>query len=333
MLRLPVVRFKHRSSLAPNVLLLGYVFGGWAAGLGLLLIPAWPASAAGVLLVAHTLLLSGYLVHECIHDTIFAHRANNFRLGTALAWLNGGCYPGFTELRKKHLHHHADRMDPVSWDFRAFLRGLPAAARGVVFGLEWLHVPAIELLMRVEGMSRPFRRASWRGERVRMVGTLVVRLALFAALAVVSRRAAVLYLVAWMLFVVAMRFFDAFHHTFDLVVLPDYDTRFVPPPAWDRAFEQRNTYSNVLGFRNPILNLLVINFGFHNAHHAKPGVPWFRLPALDRTLHGADQAQVRPAWHLVRNFHRYRVRRLLASSLPEAPDVNIGAVAVSFLTL
>jgi fatty acid desaturase len=50
----------------------------------------------------------------------------------------------------------------------------------------------------------------------------------------------------------------------------------------DRVYEQAHTFSNPLSLRHPWVNLFVLNFGYHNAHHAKPTTPWFRLPALHR---------------------------------------------------
>src|SRR5690606_39101701 len=134
-----------------------------------------------------------------------------------------------------------------------------------------------------------------------------------------------LYAVAYLLFVVAARLGDAFHHTFDRVVVPDYGLDFGPPPGKDRAYEQANTFTNPLSRRWPALNLLVLNFAFHNAHHDKPGVPWHRLPALDQRLYGSDARQVVPLRRLLADFHRHRVGRLF--------DRGRGAVGVSLLTL
>ena len=46
----------------------------------------------------------------------------------------------------------------------------------------------------------------------------------------------------------------------------------------DRQYEEDNTYSNLLSTRYPWLNLLVLNFCYHNVHHNKPSEPWYRLP-------------------------------------------------------
>jgi hypothetical protein len=112
-----------------------------------------------------------------------------------------------------------------------------------------------------------------------------------AALFIASPVALALYVVAYLLFVLAARFADAFHHTFELMVVDNYAHAYGPPAGFDRAYEDANTFSNLLSRRWPLLNLLVLNFSYHNAHHVKPGIPWHRLPALDATLFGRNSPQ------------------------------------------
>lgn len=331
-------RFKYPDGLVPNLVAIAYATLGHAAGLALLCAPAWPANLLGVALTVHTLMIGAYLMHEAIHETIFATHAQNDMLGRVVAFLGGGGWAGYAELRKKHLHHHSDMMDPTTFDFRSLLDRAPRAAVRLVEALEWLHVPAVELLLRAEHALRPLRDDRRRADRGRMLLVAVASIAWWAALWLLSARAFVLYGLSYLLFVVGLRVFDAFHHTFDLVVVPDYDTRYVLPPGRDRVYENANTFSNVIGRSHPRANLLVLNFAYHNAHHVKPGVPWHRLPALDNTLYGGSSPQERRIWSHLRDFHRYRLERIRrdATAVPPSPDgafVNIGAVAVSLLTL
>jgi fatty acid desaturase len=105
------------------------------------------------------------------------------------------------------------------------------------------------------------------------------------------------------------------------------------------AYEQDNTYSNLVSTRHPWLNLLVLNFGFHNAHHHRASVPWYRLPALHRHLYGEHSRSVMPLPELLSSWHRNRVRRVCADDYggvgdgPGRADSFIGAHGVSFLTV
>lgn len=328
--------FKYRDGVIANLAAIAYATAGHALAIGLLFAAAWPLRLAGVLLAAHTLAVATYLVHECIHETVFRDRRWNARLGAGLAWLAGGAPAGYERLRRKHLHHHFDRIDPLSFDYRAFLAARPCAFRAVA-ALEWLHIPAVELLLRAVPVVRALRDPAWRGERPRVLAAVASRALFGAVLLALSPAALALYVVAYLLFVTGVRFADAFHHTFDLVLLPDYGLDFGPPPGKDRAYEHANTFSNLLSPRWPILNLLVLNFAYHNAHHVKPGIPWHRLPALDARLFGDDERQVLPMRRLLGDFHAFRITRLHEDQVvvapPGAAPRYVGAVAVSLLTV
>src|SRR5258707_7825193 len=86
----------------------------------------------------------------------------------------------------------------------------------------------------------------------------------------------------------------------------------VPMAGRDRRYEHANTYSNVISRLHPWLNLLTLNFGYHNAHHHRASVPWYRLPALHRDLYGEEAGGLLPLGELLRTWHRNRVRRVLS---------------------
>jgi len=329
-----------------NVLVVLYTLGGWTLGVWLLAQPAIAANVAGVLLTAHTLVCSAYLLHDCAHQTVCATARANDRLGILLSWLNGACLATYQKLKKKHLRHHADRLDVVTFDYRALLKRTPVWVRRCVLALEWGYIPVIELLMRGFIVAAPFHYSTGRA-RLRMVLLLAVRLAFFVALAMISVKALLLYGVAYLVFLHVLRFMDAFQHTYEVFV-----SRSLAPapadPSRNRHYEYAHTYSNLLSVRRPWLNLLVLNFPYHNAHHSQTGVPWYQLPSLHRALYGTQDPQVIPCRTLLANYHRYRVSRVLADDYGSvqthrvhARDLTdagaraesfIGAVGVSFLT-
>ena len=326
--------FRHSRAWINGIVVL-YTFGGFGAGVWMLTRPEIALNFLGVLLTAHTLVWSAYLLHECVHNTVFATPVDNDQLGGLLSWVNGACLATYQGLKKKHLRHHADRLDVVTFDYRAVLNGAPWIRR-VVLLLEWAYVPVVELLMRGFVILAPFRYGS-RRERLRIVLLIAVRVAAFAALALISLKALLLYAVAYLIFLHVLRFMDAFQHTYEVFVSRSASA--APPDARrTRRYEEENTYSNLISVHRPWLNLLVLNFPYHNAHHTQTGVPWYRLPALHRALYGAQQGQVIPSRTLLANYHRYRVTRVLAADYGavEGGDTRasgfIGAVGVSFLT-
>jgi len=120
----------------PTFLIVAYTLLGWPLGIWLLTRPdAW-LNALGVLLSAHTLIYSAYLIHDCAHHAIFSTRSANDRLGILMSWINGACLANYARLKKKHLRHHSDRLDVVTFDYRAALNRLPASMRRGVLALE-----------------------------------------------------------------------------------------------------------------------------------------------------------------------------------------------------
>jgi fatty acid desaturase len=115
-------------------------------------------------------------------------------------------------------------------------------------------------------------------------------------------------------------------------------------PPRDHDYEQHNTYSNLVSTRWPWLNLLLLNFAFHNAHHERPVEPWHRLPALHAALYPEaagdpeGHAQTLPMARYLRSYHRHRLSRVLdddygvVGSGPDRAEGFRGAYGVSFLT-
>jgi fatty acid desaturase len=314
----------------------GYTLAAWSGGLWMLICPAGWLNAVGVILVAHALICSAYLIHECVHHAAFATASANDRLGVLMSWINGACIASYARLKKKHLRHHSDRLDVVTFDYRAALRRTPTWLQRGVLVLEWAYVPAVEIMIRGMIVAAPLR-AGGAADRVRVLSALVVRLAFFATLGWISVKALLLYALAYWLFLTVLRFMDAFQHTYEVYASHSLEAA-AADPRRDLRYEYENTYSNLLSERWQWLNLLVLNFPYHNAHHVRPGVPWHRLPALHRSLYGGNDPQVIRCRDLAVSYHRHRVTRVMAESYGSVATTGnraagfLGAIGVSFLT-
>lgn len=328
--------FRYKDGAAPNAAALLYAAAGYGAGLWLITAPSLAANLLGTLLVAHALVIAAYFIHEFAHGSIFAKPQANDRAGEIAAWITGACFASYAGLKEKHLRHHADRLDVVTFDYRDFLRRQPGWVMRLVLALEWAYIPAVELIMHGFVIVSQFTGRNPARKR-RALLMLASRLAFFALLAGVAAKALLFYAAAYLIFLQVLRFMDAFQHTYDVYAAHDL----APTPAAlvrDRAYEHANTYSNVLSVSNPLLNLLTLNFAYHNAHHARPAVPWHELPGLHGKLYGNDHTQILTARELLGSYHRNRLRRVtdpdygaVASEGDRAAGF-VGAVGVSFLT-
>jgi fatty acid desaturase len=320
----------------PTLLAVSYTLIAWPGGVWMLTRPEILLNVIGVLLVAHALIYSAYLIHDCAHHAIFATARGNDWLGMLMSWINGACLANYQRLKKKHLRHHSDRLDVVTFDYRAALRASPGWLRRVMLALEWLYIPAVELMIRGMIVATPFR-AGTSADKTRVIVVLAIRLACIATLAFISLKAVFLYALAYLAFLTVLRFMDAFQHTYEVFASHSLEAASADPKR-DLKYEYENTYSNLLAERWWPLNLLVLNFPYHNAHHVRPSVPWYRLPALHRSLYGDNDQQVIACRALLASYHRHRVVRVLSDSYGvveqrgNRADAFLGAVGVSFLT-
>lgn len=334
-------RFKHPDARLPNLLAFTYSGGGVALGFWLITLDHLAANAAGVLLLGHAMTIAAYLVHECAHNTLFTTNEANAQLGRSLLWLCGGCYATYEDIRHKHFRHHVDRGDVVAFDYRPRLARHPRLVK-VLHALEWAWIPAFDLLMHLLVIMLPFTWGPRRHRRTHVLAVLVIRLPLFALLAWHAPRVLLLYPLAYLLMLHVLRFMDAFQHTYDV------DDRLEQPrppkPPHDAAYEHRNTFTNLHSTRHPWLNLLTLNFGYHNVHHDRPNQPWHRLPALQREIYGEGDdptGQGLPLANQWRAYRRHRTARLLNADpadmgLEKVPYTErgrdfVGVDGVSFL--
>tara|TARA_R110002073_G_scaffold143932_3_gene295950 strand:+ start:592 stop:1593 length:1002 start_codon:yes stop_codon:yes gene_type:complete len=329
---------KYKDGLWPNTFMLAWVLVTYIVGIGFCLAPEWLLNLCGVILLAHSMILAAYLIHECAHNTIFASSKMNMRLAEALNWITGAIYSPFEAIRYKHMRHHVDRADVVTYEYRAWLKAAPASTLKWLGRAEALGIPALEVGMRFLALVIPFVDPMFEERRVRVVVVLVLRVVFFVSLTFISPIFLMFYLFAYLISLQVLRFMDAYQHTYPLREdLYDASIPNGPAPGLDREFEERNTFSNPISERWSLLNLLVLNFGFHNAHHRRPSQPWHRLPAQHRELYSESNDQVLMPRETRSSFVRYRRDRILNEDLPDigvkrgsAKDF-IGVDGVSFL--
>ena len=274
---------------------------------GLLHANAW-VNAGATLLLAHGMIIAAYMVHECGHNTVFRKQLHNQYLGRVLTWICGASYGTFEDIRYKHLRHHVDNDDVVWFDYEKFFRDHPLILR-VTRVLEWFYIPAHDLIMHTIMVFTSFIVPARRDQRTRNVTVILVRGGLFLLLIIVSAKAALLYCVAYIVMIQVLRFMDSLQHDYAYRTNLYTDER--SPHKGDTKWEQEHTFSVPLSLRYSQVNWLTLNFGYHNAHHARPSTPWYRLPAVHHQMFGDDPDAVVPLSKQLAIFHHGRVRRII----------------------
>src|SRR5690606_21515262 len=148
--------FRYSDVALPNCLAMGYGVAAYVGGFALLFSGHWALMALGTLILAHGMVISAFLIHEFAHGTIFAKPKDNALAGEIFGWLTGSCYQDFQTMRKKHMRHHVDNADVISFDPRAFINGSPLWFRKAILVLEWAHIPAVDIVIHYMVILMPF---------------------------------------------------------------------------------------------------------------------------------------------------------------------------------
>jgi fatty acid desaturase len=296
-----------------------YAVTAYAAGFAGLFAASGVVNAVATLLLAHGMIIAAYMIHEFC----------------------GAAYGTYEDMRYKHFRHHVDNDDAVWFDYDRFFETHPTITN-IVRALEWFYIPAHDLIMHGVMIFTSFVIPQRRDQRVRNVAVILVRGGIFTALVIYFPKVAILYAVAYLIMMQVLRFMDSVQHDYPYnLTLFDYVK---PPHKGDTAWEQEHTFSNPISLRFPKLNWLVLNFGYHNAHHADMNLPFYRLPALHKELTGNDSARVIPFAAQLKLFHRNRVTRIYNPQPEDYPKGEaylktaqsgrgpIGGNAASFLT-
>jgi omega-6 fatty acid desaturase (delta-12 desaturase) len=285
-----------------------YAVSGYFLGLYGLFSSHWLVNLGATLWLSHAMVIAAYLIHECGHNTIFRSNQNNARLGRFLNWICGSSYGTFEDIRYKHFRHHMDNDDSVWFVYDDFWDKYPWLARITQF-FEWFYIPMHEFIMHFIMIFSSFIIPQRREQRVRNLIVILIRGGLFFTVLLVYPKAAVLYLVAYILMMQMLRFMDSLQHDYGSnPILFEKDS---PSRFGGRATEQLHTFSVPISMKYVPLNWLSLNFGFHNAHHLRPTVPWYRLPEYHREKIGWDSERVVPFSAQLKIFHKYRVCRVL----------------------
>ena len=227
--------FKEPQGVLMNGAALLYAGAGYVVGFAGLFHDSWAVNAVATLLLAHAMVIAAYVIHECAHNLVFSRARHNAALGRAMSWLCGAAYGTYEDIRYKHFRHHVDNDDVVWFEYEKFFQRHPLVLR-LVRALEWLYVPAHDLVMHFVMVFTSFIIPERRAQRRRNVTVILLRGGVFLLLLAFVPKVACLYVVAYLLMMHVLRFMDALQHDYPYnATLFDY---VLPPHKGDDAREQ-----------------------------------------------------------------------------------------------
>jgi len=299
--------FKEPQGVIYHGLALGYASLMYLFGIAGLFQSSWAVNIISTICLAHGMTIAAYLIHDSGHNTIFRSNKANAKLGKYLTWICGACYGTFEDIRYKHFRHHVDNDDVAWFDHTNFFRQHPIFTK-IVEVLEWFYIPAHDLLMHFIMVFTSFIIPQRRDQRMRNLTVILIRGGIFFSVLYLYPKAAILYAIAYMIMMQILRLMDSLQHDYGYHLT--LFSKEAAPLKGNFEYEQAHTFSNPHTLKYDWPNWFTLNFGFHNAHHARPIVPWYKLPALHRELYGNSPDLVIPLSAQLIMFHKYRVERV-----------------------
>ena len=237
------------------------VHGLWLAAVALHASTPWPLT---VVALAVATAWHGSLQHETIHGHPFRSR----RLNSLVGSLPISVRLPYHVYRRYHLAHHdcADLTDPTddsesfyvsaeSWETMGRMRRAVVLAHHTLLGRMVLGPPR-EMARVLAHQAREVRR----GDR---------ELARWWSVHAVAAAALCAFVVAVMGIPLWQYLLGAVYLGHSLTLLRSY---------CEHRWVQGATRSAMVR-SGPVFGLLFLNNNLHHAHHAEPGVPWYKLPA------------------------------------------------------
>lgn len=249
----------------------------YSGGIGLIITDKPLFLVFGTISLSLSMLLSWYLSHDCAHLLVFKAKKYNDFLGELLSWINGLAYFRFHEYRKDHLRHHLEQVDLAGVNVSKVLSKLPYPCGKITIFLEQCYIPIIFFIIKIHNIIGVIQSKNI-SYIIRVILVGLVSLLFLFWLAITHWWSPFLYFFAVIIRIHSVRFVDAFQHSY---VQIDPSNRNKPQ---DKLYEQKNTFSYPVARQFKFLNLIILNFGFHNAHHAVPGCPWYNLPKINEII-------------------------------------------------
>ncbi len=317
-----MLAFKYSDGALPNGIALSIILTGYTLSLAGLFADSilW---LLAVFMLSQSMVLAAYLLHDCLHGAVFRLKKHNDALGQVLSWVVGSNYSRLKDLQDKHLRHHRERSDILGIDLNAWVER-SAFLSPLLSALAFIHFPVRDVLGRIAIIVLPFIDQRFSDRRSYVLSVLLLRGCLLGSLFVISPIAWLGYCLACCVAIAVLSFMDFSQHDYPL------EYRLLDParkPQQDAQYEESHTFSNLLSRKFPWFNFLVLNFCYHNAHHKRPGEPWYRLPKLHNQLYADDCPQEINLTRQLQRFHEYRLIRLQHVDT----DKDAGVDGVSFL--
>jgi len=236
-----------------------------------------PFALIGIFFFSVSKIWAWYLAHDYAHNSAFKSKRVNTVLGELASILNGLAFSSFDQYRNHHNRHHSEKVDLIGFNVQEFKARHPLFYNAAAI-LERLYIPTFYYLIKTLSILETIK-TGMRIEKIRAIAALVLYFAGYTLAFLYFVKAIIAWQISSVFRIHVVRFVDCFQHSFSQVQ-PEHERTIKN----DKRFEIENTFSIPVARKHTYLNLLILNFGYHSAHHSFPTCPWYKLPTLERRI-------------------------------------------------
>ena len=239
-----------------------------------------------------------------------------------LGAINGLSFFSFEAYRKDHVRHHAEKIDIGGFDSGHFAVAHPRLFSAIIVA-EKIYLPAFYYLIKLTNIYAVIFSGR-RREVTRGIGSLCIYVVAFATFARFSLMLVLVWQASSFLRIHIVRFVDCFQHSFQQVYTEGEKL------THGKHYEIQNTFSVPVARKFTFLNLIILNFGYHAAHHCFPTCPWYMLPHLEAAiikqlrLYGVSDTREEstPFFNFLTAYHRGRLSRIISTDEGQPYDAD-----------
>ena len=145
--------------------------------------------------ITYSIIISGLLSHEAIHNSIFRSREANYYYGELMSLINGAFFVSFKHLSQQHIQHHVNNVGYDGFSLVKWTKGIPKSMCEFVILLESYYIPVLSYIAAWRAVLLPLTMDKYRYLRPRIYLSLLFRVAFFGTMGYQRPASVLLYLV------------------------------------------------------------------------------------------------------------------------------------------
>ena len=151
---------------------------------------------ASILGISYSIIISGLLSHEAIHNSLFRSSIYNYYYGELMSLINGAFFVSFKYLSQQHIQHHINNVGYDGFSLVEWVKSLDPWQKQIVITLESFYIPILSYIAAWRAVLLPLVMEKYQHLRQRIYLSLLFRAVFFGTMWYIRPISPLLYLVS-----------------------------------------------------------------------------------------------------------------------------------------